>query len=225
MPDSSAPSLPCPPPELAVVVPTYREADNVSEIVRRVDAALPGVDWELIFVDDDSPDGTAERVREIARVDRRIRVLQRVGRRGLSSACIEGMLATSAPYVAVMDGDLQHDETLLPRMLVALKRDDLEIVVGSRYVAGGGVGDWNARRQSMSRLATRLGQILIRADLQDPMSGFFMVRSEVIQENVRRLSGVGFKILLDIFSASPPVAVPRAAVHLSPTPGRRQQAG
>ena len=203
MPDNPAPSLPCPPPELAVVVPTYCEADNVAEIVRRLDAVLAGVDWELIFVDDDSPDGTAERVREIARRDRRVRVLQRVGRRGLSSACIEGMLATPAPYLAVMDGDLQHDETLLPRMLEVLKRDDLEIVVGSRYVEGGGVGDWNVRRQSMSRLATRIGQVLIRADLQDPMSGFFMVRAPVIQENVRRLSGVGFKILLDIFSASP----------------------
>lgn len=203
MPDNPAPSLPCPPPELAVVVPTYCEADNVAEIVRRLDAVLAGVDWELIFVDDDSPDGTAERVREIARRDRRVRVLQRVGRRGLSSACIEGMLATPAPYLAVMDGDLQHDETLLPRMLEVLKRDDLEIVVGSRYVEGGGVGDWNVRRQSMSRLATRIGQVLIRADLQDPMSGFFMVRAPVIQENVRQLSGVGFKILLDIFSASP----------------------
>jgi len=203
MPDNPAPSLPCPPPELAVVVPTYCEADNVAEIVRRLDAVLAGVDWELIFVDDDSPDGTAERVREIARRDRRVRVLQRVGRRGLSSACIEGMLATPAPYLAVMDGDLQHDETLLPRMLEVLKRDDLEIVVGSRYVEGGGVGDWNVRRQSMSRLATRIGQVLIRADLQDPMSGFFMVHAPVIQENVRRLSGVGFKILLDIFSASP----------------------
>jgi len=203
MPDNPAPSLPCPPPELAVVVPTYCEADNVAEIVRRLDAVLAGVDWELIFVDDDSPDGTAERVREIARRDRRVRVLQRVGRRGLSSACIEGMLATPAPYLAVMDGDLQHDETLLTRMLEVLKRDDLEIVVGSRYVEGGGVGDWNVRRQSMSRLATRIGQVLIRADLQDPMSGFFMVRAPVIQENVRRLSGVGFKILLDIFSASP----------------------
>lgn len=203
MPENAAVSLPCPAPELAVVIPTYREADNVAEIVRRLDSVLAGIEWELIFVDDDSPDGTAERAREIARGDRRVRVLQRVGRRGLSSACIEGMLSTSAPFLAVMDGDLQHDETLLPLMLDTLKGEDLEIVVGSRYVEGGGVGDWNARRQSMSRLATRLGQILIRADLQDPMSGFFMVRAQVIQENVRQFSGVGFKILLDIFSASP----------------------
>ena len=191
-----------PAPELAVVIPTYQESGNVEELVRRVGAVLDGVAWELIFVDDDSPDGTADRVRELARADARVRVLHRVGRRGLSSACIEGMLATSAPFAAVMDGDLQHDESLLPRMLDALRSEDLEIVVGSRYVDGGGLGDWDARRRLMSRLATRIGQILIRADLKDPMSGFFMVRTDVLRSCVRRLSGVGFKILLDIFSAA-----------------------
>jgi dolichol-phosphate mannosyltransferase len=191
----------CQPPALAVIVPTYKEADTVAELARRVAIALEGIAWELIFVDDDSPDGTAERVRDLARQDPRIRLIQRIGRRGLSSACIEGMLATSAPVLAVMDADLQHDEVLLPRMLQTIEDDALDIVVGSRYVPGGGVGDWNERRQSMSRLATRLGQWLVRADLQDPMSGFFMVRASVIQSCVRRLSGVGFKILLDIFSA------------------------
>ena len=202
MPESETASLPCPPPELAVVIPTYREAENVEEIVRRARLTLAGIDWELIFVDDDSPDGTASRVRALSRSDRRVRVLQRVGRRGLASACIEGMLATSAPFLAVMDGDLQHDETLLPRMLEVAKADELDVVVGSRYAAGGDVGSWSARRQFMSRLATRLAQLLIRADLKDPMSGFFLVRAEVIHENAARLSGVGFKILLDIFSAA-----------------------
>ena len=202
MPDPSPPRPPCQPPELAVIVPTYNEADSVAEIARRVESVLDGVAWELLFVDDDSPDGTAERVRELARRDPRVRLIQRVGRRGLSSACIEGMLATSAPFLAVMDGDLQHDERLLPRMLQTLKDADMEIVVGSRYVEGGGVGDWNARRQFMSRLATRIGQRLIQAELQDPMSGFFMVRATVIQSCVRRLSGLGFKILLDILSSA-----------------------
>ncbi|MBK5962589.1 dolichol monophosphate mannose synthase [Thiocystis minor] len=187
---------------MAVIVPTYKEADSVAELARRVAAVLDGVAWELLFVDDDSPDGTAEQVRELARRDPRVRLIQRVGRRGLSSACIEGMLATSAPFLAVMDGDLQHDERLLPRMLQTIKDEDLEIVVGSRYVEGGGVGDWTARRQFMSRLATRIGQRLIGVALQDPMSGFFMVRATVIQSCVRRLSGLGFKILLDIFSAA-----------------------
>jgi dolichol-phosphate mannosyltransferase len=190
---------PC--PELAIVVPTFNEADNVAELARRISEALGGIAWELIFVDDNSPDGTADRARSLARTDARVRIIQRVGRRGLSSACIEGMLATAAPFVAVMDGDLQHDETLLPRMLEALKSRNLEIAVGSRYVPGGGTGDWDERRRSMSRLATRIGQRLIHADLQDPMSGFFMLRTEVLRECVHRLSGVGFKILLDIFAS------------------------
>jgi dolichol-phosphate mannosyltransferase len=191
------------PPELAVIVPTYNECDNVEELTRRIERSLAGIAWELIFVDDDSPDGTAERVRDVAREDPRVRRVRRVGRRGLSSACIEGMLATTAPYLAVIDADMQHDETLLPKMLQALKERSLDIVVGSRFVAGGSVGEWNEQRQSMSRLATRLGKRLIRADLADPMSGFFMLRATVLDDCVHKLSGVGFKILLDIFASSP----------------------
>ena len=103
-------------PQLSVIVPTFNETDNVVELRNRVAIALEGVDWEMIFVDDDSPDGTAQALRAMAQADRRVRCIQRVGRRGLSSACIEGMLASSAPVVAVIDADLQHDERLLPRM-------------------------------------------------------------------------------------------------------------
>src|ERR1700756_725464 len=128
--------------ELSIIVPTFNERDNVAEVVERLDVCLRGISWEVIFVDDDSPDETAERVREIARHDRRIRCLQRIGRRGLSSACTEGMMASSAPYLAVMDADCQHDETALPRMLEILKAGEADIVVGSRYVDGGGIGNW-----------------------------------------------------------------------------------
>ena len=200
MNEQSTGDIPCQAPQLAIIVPTYREVETVAELARRLAVVLEGIAWELIFVDDDSPDGTADRVRELSSSDPRIRVIQRIGRRGLSSACIEGMMATTAPILAVMDSDLQHDETLLPRMLETIVSESLDIVVGSRYVQGGGVGDWNARRQGMSRLATRLSQWLIHADLKDPMSGFFMVRATVLRSCVRRLSGVGFKILLDIFS-------------------------
>ena len=193
----------CPSPELAIIIPTFNEAGNVAEIARRLGASLEGIDWEILFVDDDSADGTAERVRELAGANSRIRLLRRVGRRGLSSACIEGMLATTAPFLAVIDADLQHDETLLPQMLARLKAEDLDIVVGSRYVSGGSVGDWNERRQAMSRLASRLAQRLIHADLADPMSGFFLLRAPVLADCVRNLSGVGYKILLDIFASSP----------------------
>ena len=193
----------CPSPELAIIIPTFNEAGNVAEIARRLGASLEGIDWEILFVDDDSADGTAERVRELAGANSRIRLLRRVGRRGLSSACIEGMLATTAPFLAVIDADLQHDEALLPQMLARLKAENLDIVVGSRYVSGGSVGDWNERRQAMSRLASRLAQRLIHADLADPMSGFFLLRAPVLADCVRNLSGVGYKILLDIFASSP----------------------
>lgn len=189
--------------ELAVIVPTFNEAANIPELVRRLDSILAGTSWELLVVDDDSPDGTAGVVRELARQDARVRCLQRIGRRGLSSACIEGMLATAAPFLAVMDGDLQHDESLLPAMLAQLRTGEADVVVGSRYVAGGGSAGLAGRRAGLSRLATRLSRPLVPAGLQDPMSGFFMIRREVMEQAVRRLSGIGFKILLDLFASSP----------------------
>jgi dolichol-phosphate mannosyltransferase len=189
--------------ELSIIVPTFNEQANVVELVHRLEACLAHVAWEVIFVDDDSPDGTANLVHKIGRLDRRVRCLQRLGRRGLASACIEGMLSSSAPYLAVIDGDLQHDETLLPQMLEFLKKEDTDIVVGSRYVSGGRLGDWNQRRAAISRFATRLSRLVLRAELADPMSGFFMIRREAFHLVVRKLSGIGFKILVDIFASSP----------------------
>ena len=189
--------------ELAVVVPAFNERDNISEVVSRLEQCLQGEAWEVIFVDDDSPDGTAARVREIAQRDPRVRCVQRIGRRGLSSACIEGMMATSAPYLAVMDGDCQHDETVLSSMLELLKGGDADVVVGTRYAAGGGIGAWDESRAKMSRFATSLSRAVIKHDLSDPMSGFFAIRREVLEPSVRNLSSIGFKILLDIIASSP----------------------
>jgi dolichol-phosphate mannosyltransferase len=189
--------------ELAVIVPTFNERDNVLELVSRLDQCLPGTAWEVIFVDDDSTDGTASYVREIGRQDPRVRCLQRIGRRGLSSACVEGMLASSCSYLAVIDGDCQHDETVLPRMLELLKSGEADVVVGTRYAAGGGIGSWDASRAKMSRFATSLSRAVIKHDLSDPMSGFFALRREVLEQAVRNLSSVGFKILLDIIASSP----------------------
>jgi len=185
-----------------VIVPTFNERENVPELVRRLAIALSGIAWEVIFVDDDSPDQTAEVARESARRDVRVRCLQRMGRRGLASACIEGMLASSAPYLAVIDGDLQHDERLLRPMLDLLRQESLDVVVGSRYVAGGGTEGLAPSRLKISRLATRLGRRFVPETLTDPMSGFFMIRREVLPEVVHDLSGVGFKILLDLFASS-----------------------
>ena len=127
--------------ELTVVVPTFNERDNVEVLLSRLDAALCGIEWEVVYVDDDSPDGTAAKIRALAQNNPRVRCLQRISRRGLSTAVIEGMLASCAPYLAVIDADMQHDETLLPRMLAMIKADDLDVVIGSRHTAGGGIGD------------------------------------------------------------------------------------
>ena len=201
--ENSADSVSAPAPLLSVIVPCYNELDNVEELTRRLAQALEGISWEVIFVDDDSPDKTSRKVLDMAFQDARIRLIHRIGRRGLSSACIEGMLSSSAPYLAVMDADLQHDETLLPDMLTALRGQQLDIVVGSRYMHGGGIGGWNSRRAACSRFATRISRSFTQTELTDPMSGFFMIRREALMQGVRRLSGVGFKILLDLFASSP----------------------
>lgn len=190
-------------PELTVVIPTLNERDNVPLVVERLNRVLAGIAWEVIFVDDDSPDGTADVVRALARAQPNIRCLHRLGRRGLSSACIEGILASAAPYAAVMDGDLQHDEGLLPVMLARIKAERLDIVVASRHVGEGGVGDWQRSRVMISDFATRLGRLVVKADLSDPMSGFFLIKREAFAATMRSLSGQGFKILLDLFASAP----------------------
>ena len=187
--------------ELAVVVPTYNELKNVSSVVAALEIALGGVQWEVIFVDDHSPDGTADRVREMASTDRKIRIIERVGRRGLSSACIEGMLSTPAPYIAVMDGDMQHDESILPKMLECIRSKQLDVVVGSRYVSGGSMGQFERKRVRLSNFGTRISRLVCRCDVSDPLSGFFVVSSDYFHEVVPRLSGRGFKILVDLLAS------------------------
>ncbi len=188
--------------ELSVIVPTFNEHPNVVPMIESLEAALGDHKWEVIFVDDDSPDGTATEIREFAKRDSRVRCIHRIGRRGLSSAAIEGILASSAPFCAVMDGDLQHDEKLLAEMLETIKSENLDIVSGSRYVEGGSLGNWDQSRATISRLATKLSRTVLHADLTDPMSGFFMIRRSTFEKRMRNLSGIGFKILLDIFASA-----------------------
>jgi dolichol-phosphate mannosyltransferase len=191
------------PAELAIVVPTYNEVRNVPLIVAAVEQALGDIRWEIVFVDDHSPDGTAGQARALALADPRVRVVHRYGRRGLASACVEGILATAAPFVAVMDGDMQHDEAVLVDMFRRISAGDVDLVVGSRYVEGGGVGDWDKRRAAMSRFATTLANRLTRTAIGDPMSGFFMLTRPAFMAALPGLSSVGFKILLDIAASSP----------------------
>ena len=205
-----APAAAPKPIELAVIIPTFKELGNVEEMLRRLNTVLAGINWEVIFVDDDSPDGTAARLHQISRSNPRVRCLRRVGRRGLSSACVEGMLATGAPCIAVMDADLQHDETLLPKMLSVLQDNNedkggetYDLVVGTRYMEGGGAEGWDSSRQKISSLATRLSQRLLGLKLNDPMSGFFMIKRTAFEGAVYGLSSIGFKILVDLVVSSP----------------------
>src|SRR6266403_2701356 len=188
--------------QLSVIVPTFNERDNVITLFRRLEAALAGVSWEVIFVDDNSPDGTWDVVRALAREDSRVRCIRRIGRRGLSGACIEGILASSAPYAAVIDADLQHDETQLPNMLALLQGGEADLVVGSRYIAGGSAESFNKQRAGISALATEVAKRVLRVKIADPMSGFFMIRSDRFEQLAPQLSTQGFKILLDIVATA-----------------------
>lgn len=188
--------------ELAIVIPTFKELDNIEPLLESLRQSLRGIEYEVIFVDDDSPDGTAAAVRAISRTDPRVRVLQRIGRRGLSSACLEGMMATAAPYIAVMDADLQHDERILPAMLSQLKEEKLDLVAATRNKEGGGMGDFAGHRVRLSHLGRRLSRIVSHTDLSDPMSGFFVVDRSFLEEVIHSASGTGFKILLDLVASS-----------------------
>jgi dolichol-phosphate mannosyltransferase len=191
-------------PELTVVAPTFNERGNVARLVEKLDAALTGVAWEVIFVDDDSPDGTAALVKQIAARDTRVRCLRRVGRRGLAGAVIEGALASAAPFVAVIDADMQHDETLLPCMLNVLRGGETDLVVGSRYLDAAGLASGlTPARKAASRFANALGKRALKADVTDPVSGFFMIRREAIDRVAAKLEPTGFKILFDIIASQP----------------------
>lgn len=200
-PDSDAAA---PAATLSVVVPCYNERPNVAPMIARLEHVLHGIAWEAIFVDDDSPDGTAAEVRRAAAVDPRIRCIRRIGRRGLASAVIEGALSSSAPYVAVIDGDLQHDETRLPVMLQALRSGDYDLAVASRHLEGGDdAGLATSWRHALSDGGIRVAQWFLPTRLTDPMSGFFMLPRPLFETLAHHLTGQGFKILLDLVLSAP----------------------
>lgn len=190
-------------PELSIVIPTYNERGNIAALVDAVRSALGDVPWEMIIVDDDSPDQTFSEVSRLAREEPRLRCLRRVGRRGLSSAVIEGAMVANGGAIAVMDADFQHDERILRTMYDKLIGSNADIVVATRYAEGGGIGEWDAKRAKMSDFATRMAGMLVGNQTSDPMSGFFMVRRDVFSGVIYDLSQQGYKILLDIISSSP----------------------
>ncbi len=207
--------------ELAVVVPVLNEADNVAAMAQALERALEGLAWEVLFVDDGSRDGTLERVRALALRDRRFRLVQRIGRRGLASAVVEGVLASVAPVAAVIDGDGQHDETLLPRLHALVAGGDCDLAVATRYAEGGSTSSWSAGRLRLSRWATRTAQAVLGVPLSDPMSGYFAVRRDAVEAAAPRLSNIGWKILLDLVASSPE----RLRVAELPYVFRERQAG
>lgn len=191
------------PLELTVVIPTLNEADNILRIFERLTVALADREWEAIFVDDGSTDGTPEAITALAQNDRRVRLIRRFSRRGLSSAVMEGMLASTTPVIAVIDADLQHDESILPRLYESIASGEHELAIGTRYAGEGSVGDWASHRARISRMATKLAGMIAKTPLSDPMSGFFAVRRDVVLDAVPRISGIGYKILLDLVASSP----------------------
>jgi len=203
--------------QLAVILPTYNESRNIASMVDRLDKALAGIAWEAIFVDDNSPDGTAEVARQIGRTDPRIRVIERIGRRGLASAAIEGMCATAAPIVAVMDSDHQHDPALLPPMLAAITSGECDVAYASRFAEGASTEAWGRPdRVKASGLANAIARKVTGVQLTDPMSGFFMLPATVLRADAHRLSGVGFKILLDILATvDAPLRVKEFPLHFA----------
>jgi dolichol-phosphate mannosyltransferase len=209
------------PIQLSIVLPTYNEKENVLVVVAALDRALAGIEWEAIFVDDHSPDRTADFVRDLANSNRKIRVIERIGRRGLSSACIEGIMSSAAPYIAVMDADLQHDETILPKMLDRIRKDGLDLVVGSRNLSSGGMGEFSRRRVWLSDMGNRISQLVCHCDISDAMSGFFIVDRNFFNQIADRLTGSGFKILVDMLASS------ERAVHVAEIPYhfRRRERG
>ena len=191
--------------ELTVIVPTFNERANVATLVERLHAALAGIAWRVIFVDDNSPDGTAEAVKAVAATDPRVQCLRRIGRRGLAGAVVEGMLASASPYVAVIDGDLQHDETLLPKMLGELRGGRTDLVIASRYTADphAEVEGLAPVRQMGRQFANWLGRLVLRQHVSDPVSGFFMIRRELVDPVAAKLADEGFKILFDLIASQP----------------------
>jgi len=186
----------------SLVLPTYNEAENLPELLPKIGAVLKDIPHEIIVVDDDSPDKTWKVAREISEKQESVHVIRRVGRRGLSSAVIEGFMAAKGNVLGVMDADGQHDMELLPKLYAAIKGGK-GLAVGSRYIEGGGVGEWDERRHLLSRVATRMAQWLCKVHVNDPMSGFFAVKSTVINSILPQLNPMGFKILLDILVHAP----------------------
>ncbi|MBP9773609.1 MAG: polyprenol monophosphomannose synthase [Candidatus Peribacteraceae bacterium] len=180
----------------SLILPTFNESGNIVSLLNELSRCLTTIEYEIIVVDDDSPDGTWRLVQEYGQHDAHVRVVRRVGERGLSSAVLRGFETAKGNVLAVMDADGQHDTQLLLTMNT-LVNEGKGVVIGSRYIAGGSIGEWDERRHTLSRIATALAVRLCRVRVKDPMSGFFALSRSVYEQSLPSLNPKGFKILLD----------------------------
>ncbi|HPB46620.1 MAG TPA: glycosyltransferase family 2 protein [Microthrixaceae bacterium] len=184
-------------PELSVITPTYNEADNIEVLLDALEVALVTVPHEVIVVDDDSPDRTWERAERYAESHRNVRVLRRFSDHGLSSAVMAGMEASNGEVIAVIDADLQHDETALVAMVDMIRDGSADIVVGTRGAEGGSYGDWSVFRRFVSWVAAMIAKVFLRVQTSDPMSGFFAISRDAYLRSAPEVNPRGFKILLE----------------------------
>lgn len=191
---------------LSIILPTYNEAENLPELLERIDAVMGKREFEVIIVDDDSPDGTWHKAEELKKKHPHVRVLRRVGRRGLSSAVVEGFDMAKGDVLMAMDADLQHDPALILQLLQKIE-SGADIAVASRYIDGGGVGDWIRGRRILSKTATYLAYAIPPVHVSDPMSGFFAIRRTSYEKVRSSLRPSGFKILLEILAFLPASSV------------------
>jgi dolichol-phosphate mannosyltransferase len=183
----------------SIILPTYNEAGSLPRAIEALRTALAGRDdWEVIVVDDDSPDGTWQLAQELGKADRRIRCYRRIDRRGLSSAIVDGLSLGTGERLLVMDADLQHDASKVPELLAAL--DNADVSVGSRFMRGGGTGEWSKLRLLLSRTATLACRLVLGLRASDPMSGFFAVRREAFLTVAQRLNPRGYKLLMELLT-------------------------
>ncbi len=187
-------------PTLSLVIPTYNEAENLPILIDRLCSVLSLIDYELIVVDDDSPDGTWRLAETMAADNSRIRSLRRIGERGLSSAVMLGMSTAEGSVIAVIDADLQHDPRVLPEMIKPILADRADIVVASREVEGGSYGDFTTSRRTLSVAGAALARTLTGTPVSDPMSGYFAVSRAHMERVAPKVNPRGFKILLEFLA-------------------------
>lgn len=185
--------------KVSVISPTLNEAQNIPALIDQLERTLAGLDFEILIADDDSPDLTWSVAEEISRKDPRVRSLRRTKNPGLGMAVVDGFAAAEGEILACIDADLQHDPSILPRMVEELQRG-VDVVVGSRHVKGGGFGKWSRWRRFESWCANKSAQILLGFEVKDLMSGYFLVWRKDFERVHDQLGESGFKILLEILA-------------------------